>query len=122
MKGIPILSYEVEASQQGTETVYKVGMQLKNIYRQKNEFIQHMQNITGSYVYKVKIIVLKTRIDVAEILLYLSFDIKCTESQALILHGMDTCVNVTLFFSIQDKSENSKIMERDTKKCKVGRA
>ena len=34
VKGIPILSYEVEASQQGTETVYKVGMQLK-IYRQK---------------------------------------------------------------------------------------
>ena len=25
VKGIPILSYEVEASQQGTETVYKVG-------------------------------------------------------------------------------------------------
>ena len=34
VKGIPILSYEVEASQQITETVYKVGMQLK-IYRQK---------------------------------------------------------------------------------------
>ncbi|MCZ2970174.1 hypothetical protein NYY93_24490, partial [Acinetobacter baumannii] len=52
-----------------------------------------------SYVYKVKIIVLKTRIDVAEILLLsIFFDIKCTESQALILHGMDTCVNVTLFF------------------------
>ena len=31
MKGIPILSYEVEASQQGIEIVYKVGMQLKNI-------------------------------------------------------------------------------------------
>ena len=34
MKGIPILSYEVEASQQGIEIVYKVGMQLKT-YRQK---------------------------------------------------------------------------------------
>ena len=34
VKGIPILSYEVETSQQGTEIVYKVGMQLKT-YRQK---------------------------------------------------------------------------------------
>ena len=34
VKGISILSYEVEASQQGTEIVYKVGMQLK-IYRRK---------------------------------------------------------------------------------------
>ena len=30
VKGIPILSYEVEASQQGTETVYKVGIHRKN--------------------------------------------------------------------------------------------
>ena len=36
VKGIPILSYEVETSQQGTEIVYKVGMQLKT-YRQKKE-------------------------------------------------------------------------------------
>ncbi|MGX5539712.1 MgtC/SapB family protein [Bacillus wiedmannii] len=46
VKGIPILSYEVEALQQGTETIYKVGMQLKNISsKEKNEFIQHMQTL-----------------------------------------------------------------------------
>ncbi|EEK77972.1 Membrane protein, MgtC/SapB [Bacillus cereus R309803] len=31
VKGVPILSYEVEVLQQETEIVYKVGMQLKNI-------------------------------------------------------------------------------------------
>ncbi|EEK61115.1 hypothetical protein ATL10_102832 [Bacillus sp. 196mf] len=42
---------------------------------------------------------LKTWIDVAGILLLsIFFDIKCTESQALILHEMNICVNVTLFF------------------------
>ncbi len=46
MKGIPILSYEVETSQQGIEIVYKVGMQLKNISsEEKNEFIQYMQTL-----------------------------------------------------------------------------
>ena len=46
VKGIPILSYEVETSQQGTEIVYKVGMQLKNISsEEKNEFIQYMQTL-----------------------------------------------------------------------------
>ena len=46
VKGIPILSYEVETSQQGIEIVYKVGMQLKNISsEEKNEFIQYMQTL-----------------------------------------------------------------------------
>ncbi|MEF7557184.1 MgtC/SapB family protein [Bacillus thuringiensis] len=46
VKGISILSYEVEASQQGTEIVYKVGMQLKNISpEEKNEFIQRMKTL-----------------------------------------------------------------------------
>ncbi|OTY52892.1 MgtC/SapB family protein [Bacillus thuringiensis] len=55
VKGIPILSYEVEASQQGTETVYKVGMQLKNISsKEKNEFIQHMQTLPEVTFIKLK--------------------------------------------------------------------
>ncbi|HGA1025340.1 TPA: MgtC/SapB family protein, partial [Bacillus cereus] len=55
VKGIPILSYEVEASQQGTETVYKVGMQLENISsEEKNEFIQHMQTLPEVTFIKLK--------------------------------------------------------------------
>ena len=55
VKGIPILSYEVEASQQGTETVYKVGMRLKNISsEEKNEFIQHMQTLPEVTFIKLK--------------------------------------------------------------------
>lgn len=55
MKGIPILSYEVEASQQGIEIVYKVGMQLKNISsEEKNEFIQHMQTLPEVTFIKLK--------------------------------------------------------------------
>ncbi|EKS8351730.1 MgtC/SapB family protein [Bacillus cereus] len=55
VKGIPILSYEVEASQQGTETVYKVGMQLKNISsEEKNEFIQRMQTLPEVTFIKLK--------------------------------------------------------------------
>ncbi|HDR7912908.1 MgtC/SapB family protein [Bacillus pretiosus] len=55
MKGIPILSYEVETSQQGAEIVYKVGMQLKNISsEEKNEFIQHMQTLPEVTFIKLK--------------------------------------------------------------------
>lgn len=55
MKGIPILSYEVETSQQGTEIVYKIGMQLKNISsEEKNEFIQHMQTLPEVTFIKLK--------------------------------------------------------------------
>ncbi|MGX1460413.1 putative Mg2+ transporter-C (MgtC) family protein [Bacillus thuringiensis] len=55
VKGIPILSYEVEASQQSTETVYKIGMQLKNISsEEKNEFIQHMQTLPEVTFIKLK--------------------------------------------------------------------
>ena len=55
VKGIPILSYEVEASQQSTETVYKVGMQLKNISsEEKNEFIQHKQTLPEVTFIKLK--------------------------------------------------------------------
>ncbi|MEC3544279.1 methyltransferase, partial [Bacillus thuringiensis] len=55
VKGIPIVSYEVEASQQGTETVYKVGMQLKNISsEEKNEFIQYMQTLPEVTFIKLK--------------------------------------------------------------------
>lgn len=55
VKGIPILSYEVEASQQGTETVYKIGMQLKNISsEEQNEFIQHMQTLPEVTFIKLK--------------------------------------------------------------------
>lgn len=55
VKGIPILSYEVETSQQGTEIVYKVGMQLKNISsEEKNEFIQHMQTLPEVTFIKLK--------------------------------------------------------------------
>ncbi|HDR7445850.1 MULTISPECIES: MgtC/SapB family protein [Bacillus] len=46
MKGIPILSYEVESLQQDTGVVYKVGMQLKNISpEEKNAFIQYIQTL-----------------------------------------------------------------------------
>ncbi|MBJ8081620.1 MgtC/SapB family protein [Bacillus cereus group sp. N14] len=55
MKDIPILSYEVETSQQGAEIVYKVGMQLKNISsEEKNEFIQHMQTLPEVTFIKLK--------------------------------------------------------------------
>ena len=55
VKGIPILSYEVEASQQGTETVYKVRMQLKNISsEEKNAFIQHIQTLPEVTFIKLK--------------------------------------------------------------------
>ncbi|MGH1278834.1 MgtC/SapB family protein [Bacillus basilensis] len=55
VKGIPILSYEVEASQQSIETVYKVGMKLKNISsEEKNEFIQHMQTLPEVTFIKLK--------------------------------------------------------------------
>ena len=46
VKGIPILSYEVESLQQDTGVVYKVGMQLKNISpEEKNAFIQYIQTL-----------------------------------------------------------------------------
>ncbi|HDX9494312.1 TPA: MgtC/SapB family protein [Bacillus thuringiensis] len=55
VKGTPILSYEVEASQQGTETVYKVRMQLKNISsEEKNAFIQHIQTLPEVTFIKLK--------------------------------------------------------------------
>ncbi|MGH1044396.1 MULTISPECIES: MgtC/SapB family protein [Bacillus] len=55
VKGIPILSYEVEALQQDTEIVYKVGMQLKNISsEEKNAFIQHMQTLPEITFIKLK--------------------------------------------------------------------
>ncbi|PFE67240.1 MgtC/SapB family protein [Bacillus thuringiensis] len=55
VKGIRILSYEVEASQQGTETVYKVRMQLKNISsEEKNAFIQHIQTLPEVTFIKLK--------------------------------------------------------------------
>jgi len=55
VKGIPILSYEVEASQQSIETVFKVGMKLKNISsEEKNEFIQHMQTLPEVTFIKLK--------------------------------------------------------------------
>lgn len=55
VKGISILSYEVEASQQGTEIVYKVGMQLKNISpEEKNEFIQRMRTLPEVTFIKLK--------------------------------------------------------------------
>ncbi|MCZ6943538.1 methyltransferase [Bacillus mycoides] len=55
VKGIPILSYEVETSQQETEIIYKVGMQLKNISsEEKNAFIQHMQTLPEITFIKLK--------------------------------------------------------------------
>jgi len=55
VKGIPILSYEVEALQQDTEIVYKVGIQLKNISsEEKNAFIQRMQTLPGITFIKLK--------------------------------------------------------------------
>ncbi len=55
VKDIPILSYEVEALQQGAEIVYKIGMQLKNISsEEKNEFIQHMQTLPEVTFIKLK--------------------------------------------------------------------
>ncbi|PET98383.1 methyltransferase [Bacillus cereus] len=56
VKGIPILSYEVEALQQDTEIVYKVGIQLKNISsEEKHAFIQHMQTLPGITFIKLKL-------------------------------------------------------------------
>lgn len=47
VKGIPILSYEVDVLQQDTGVIYKVGMQLKNISsEEKNAFIRHIQSLT----------------------------------------------------------------------------
>ncbi|MBJ8051049.1 MgtC/SapB family protein [Bacillus cereus] len=55
VKGIPILSYEVEALQQDTGIVYKVGIQLKNISsEEKNAFIQHMQTLPEVTFIKLK--------------------------------------------------------------------
>ncbi len=56
VKGIPILSYEVEALQKDAEIVYKVGMQLKNISsEEKNAFIQHMQTLPEVTFIKLKL-------------------------------------------------------------------
>lgn len=45
----------MEAVQQETEIVYKVGMQLKNVSsEEKNEFIQHMQTLPGVTFIKLK--------------------------------------------------------------------
>lgn len=55
VNGIPILSYEVEALQKGTEIAYMVGMQLKNISsEEKNELIQHMQTLPEVTFIKLK--------------------------------------------------------------------
>lgn len=55
VKGIPILSYEVETLQRDTGVVYKVGMKLKNISpEEKNAFIQHMQTLPEVTFIKLK--------------------------------------------------------------------
>ncbi|UYX50304.1 MgtC/SapB family protein [Bacillus thuringiensis] len=55
VKGIPILSYEVESLQQDTGVVYKVGMQLKNISpEEKNALIQYMQTLPEITFIKLK--------------------------------------------------------------------
>nr|WP_206774511.1 MgtC/SapB family protein [Bacillus cereus group sp. N8] len=55
VKGIPIISYEVEALQQDTGVVYKVGMQLKSISpEEKNAFIQYMQTLPEITFIKLK--------------------------------------------------------------------
>ncbi|KFN04414.1 MgtC/SapB family protein [Bacillus clarus] len=46
VKGIPILSYEVEVSQQEAETIYKVRIQVKHVSSdEKNACIQHLQSL-----------------------------------------------------------------------------
>ncbi|PFD41059.1 methyltransferase [Bacillus cereus] len=55
VKGIPILSYEVDVLQQEEGVIYKVGMQLKNISaEEKNAFIQHMQSLPEVTFIKLK--------------------------------------------------------------------
>lgn len=55
VKGIPILSYEVDVLQQEERVIYKVGMQLKNISaKEKNTFIQHMQSLPEVTFIKLK--------------------------------------------------------------------
>ena len=55
VKGIPILSYEVESIEQDTGIVYKVGIQLKNISsEEKNAFIQYMQTLREVTFIKLK--------------------------------------------------------------------
>ncbi|PGM63284.1 methyltransferase [Bacillus cereus] len=55
VKGIPILSYEVDVLQQEEGVIYKVGMQLKNISaEEKNTFIQHMQSLPEVTFIKLK--------------------------------------------------------------------
>ncbi|MGE6348237.1 MgtC/SapB family protein [Bacillus mycoides] len=55
VKGIPILSYEVDVLQQEEGVIYKVGMQLKNISaKEKNTFIQHMQSLPEVTFIKLK--------------------------------------------------------------------
>ncbi|MEK4743532.1 MULTISPECIES: MgtC/SapB family protein [unclassified Bacillus (in: firmicutes)] len=55
VKGIPILSYEVDVLQQEAGKIYKVGMQLKNISsEEKNAFIQHMQTLPEITFIKLK--------------------------------------------------------------------
>ncbi|MBE7105701.1 methyltransferase [Bacillus cereus] len=55
VKGISIITYEVEALQHDTGVVYKVGMQLKNISpEEKNAFIQHMQTLPEVTFIKLK--------------------------------------------------------------------
>ncbi|MBE7120691.1 MgtC/SapB family protein [Bacillus cereus] len=55
VKGISIITYEVEALQHDTGVVYKVGMQLKNISpEEKSAFIQHMQTLPEVTFIKLK--------------------------------------------------------------------
>ncbi|PFM64169.1 methyltransferase [Bacillus cereus] len=55
VKGIPILSYEVDVLQQEEGVIYKVGMQLKNISaEEKNTFIQQMQSLPEVTFIKLK--------------------------------------------------------------------
>lgn len=55
VKGILILSYEVDVLQQEAGKIYKVGMQLKNISsEEKNAFIQHMQTLPEITFIKLK--------------------------------------------------------------------
>ncbi len=54
VKGIPILSYEIEALEQDAGIVYKVGIQLENISSEEKCIYSAYANTTGSHVYKVK--------------------------------------------------------------------
>ncbi|MGG0726671.1 MgtC/SapB family protein [Bacillus paramycoides] len=55
VKGIPILSYEVDVLQKEEGVIYKVGMQLKNISaEEKNTFIQQMQSLPEVTFIKLK--------------------------------------------------------------------